>query len=296
MSMMAHTLPHESDQGQAKPTHPSGRPWVLDDFMEDIPLDPALAWNDSGVLVVENLVPDELIDAYKAEYEQVNAPLTFHDDGTVSGPKIGGYRETAYMYFEQVMRLFTYKPIHDLVESLIGEPPVVHLGLTGYVSTQRQLHRDEYLNPPCVLDRYAAVWVALDDISSDSGPFVYYPGSHLWPGSMTKAAAGKAVDLGDPRWPAHTESVISPLLAAEAERRGVELVRHLPKRGTVLAWNGRTVHAGSIATKQNAYRGAAIFHMSGSLHRPDFPYAPRRWKDQGLYMPYPEAVSPLESM
>lgn len=298
MSMTTpHTLPADSDRGHILP-HPDGRGWELTDFMDSDPLDPALRWNSEGVVVLPGIVPDELIDRYQAEFMQVNGPVEFHADGTVSGPKIGGHRETSYMYHEQTMEMATYRPIHDAVEQLLGEPPVVHLLLTGWVSTRRSYHQDRYLNPqPTVGDYYAACWVALDDVHPDSGPFEYYPTSHEWfTGALNKELMGQAVDLGDSRWPAYTEEVLYPLITAEAQRRGVEKVSYLPRRGDCLIWHGRTWHQGGIPNVPNLYRGAFIMHMSGSLHRPDFPYQPRRWRDAGLYMPYPEAISPLERM
>lgn len=300
MTMTAHTLPSNEDRGHIRP-HPDGRPWTLDDFHDDIPLDPSLRWNDAGVVILKNFIPSEILTDYRDCWEQSCGPITHNDDGTVSAPRLGGWSETqGYMDHEPVMRLFTYKPLHDVLESLIGEPPVVHLGLTGIVSSARGWHGDRVLNPvgnPG--DRYGAAWVATGPcrVHPDAGPFQYFEGSHEWfAGGLSKELMGRAVNLSDPRWPAHTEDILGPLYDAEAERRGVEPITYLPDPGDVLLWAGRTIHRGQIATTQNAYRGAAIFHMSGSLSRPDFPYRPRRWRDQGFYMPYPEAVSPLEQM
>ena len=65
------------------------------------------------------------------------------------------------------------------------------LALTGWVSTERNWHQDDYLNPPDVDAWYVAAWLALDDIPSGSGPFQYVPGSHRWP-----AIRGDKVRLG----------------------------------------------------------------------------------------------------
>lgn len=295
--MTAHTLPSETDRGRIKP-HPDGREWELADFMDDTPLDPALRWNDEGVVILPGVVPDDLIDRYKAEFMQINGPIHFHPDGTTDGPKIGGYRETDYMYHPVVMEMAMHKPIHDAVAGLLGEPAATHLLLTGWVSTRRSMHQDRYLNPqPTTGDFYAAAWVALDDVHPDSGPFEYYPGSHEWfTGALNKSLMAKALDLSDPRWPAQSESLLFPLITAEAERRGVEKVTYLPKRGDCLLWSGRTWHQGAIPNTPEMYRGAFIMHLSGINHRPDFPYRPRQWSNGSFYMPYPEAVSPLESM
>lgn len=284
MTSTSHTLPQDSDRGHVKP-HPDGRPWELADFLDDIPMHPLMAWNRDGYLVVENAVSDELIDQYKEEWLAANGPLHSHPDGTVDAPKIGGFNETGYLQSPALMEICASRTVADVWETLLGEPAGVHLNLTGWVSTQRDWHSDYYLNEACVGDHYGAMWVALDDVAPESGPFEAYPSSHLWPGVVTKAKMGQAVDLSDPRWPAHTEDVIAPLIEDEAARRGVEKYVHLPKRGTILFWHGRLYHRGSKATVPNSYRGAAIAHFSGLNHRTDMPPAQKHPRHGGHFFP-----------
>ena len=54
----------------------------------------------------------------------------------------------------------------------------MHLNLTGWVSTERNWHQDDYLNP--FINSWYGRLVALDKISADAGPFEYVPGSHKW--------------------------------------------------------------------------------------------------------------------
>lgn len=285
MSMTAHTLPSETDRGRVKP-HPDGREWELADFLEDIPLDPRLAWNSDGYVIIENAVSDDLLDRYEQSWNDHNGPLHHHPDGTCDAPRLGGFNETGYLRSAPLMEICTLPVVTEMWENLLGEPAGVHLNLTGKVSTQRDWHSDYYLNESCVGDFYGAIWVCTHDVEPDSGPLEIYPGSHLWTGVVTKAKMGQAVDLSDPRWPAMSEDIISPLIEAEAARRGVEKYVHLPKRGTILWWNGRVYHRGSKATAgPNTYRGAAIAHFSGLNHRTDMPPAVRHPTHGGYYFP-----------
>ena len=74
----------------------------------------------------------------------------------------------------------------DKIEMLIGTPMGLNLALTGWRSTTRTWHQDDYLNPPYINCHYAAVWIALEDIDPDCGMFEFVPGSHKWP--LTRGA------------------------------------------------------------------------------------------------------------
>jgi len=74
--------------------------------------------------------------------------------------------------------LLLYPPLMAKLKEVIGEEMILHLCLTGWVSTQRGWHQDDYLNPSFVNSWRTAVWIALGDIH---GPFEYVLGSHRWP-------------------------------------------------------------------------------------------------------------------
>jgi ectoine hydroxylase-related dioxygenase (phytanoyl-CoA dioxygenase family) len=149
----------------------------------------------------------------------------------------------------------------------------LHLCLTGWVSTERGWHQDDYLNPPHVNSWYAAVWMALDDIHPDSGPFEYVPGSHRWPlmrGSKVRAHMPWRQAML-PNWPALSEEFVVPAIDAEITRRGAEIRQFIAKRGDVLIWHGRLLHRGSKPNRPGMPRKSLICHYSGVTHRGDIP-------------------------
>lgn len=261
--------------------------YTLQDLSDPAPPPGPADWNDTGVWIFEQMIPDKLIDAYADEWKINHGFRGLDTSPSLTTPLLvasnpGGYDEVAYMRNPALMALCTYRPLADALEETLGEPAGVHLNLSGWVSTERDWHQDGYLNPLHVGDYYAAVWVALGDIHPDSGPFQYIPGSHRWH-TLTRDKIAQVVDLSDPMWPKHSETVLAPLVEQEVAARGAEVVTYLPQCGDVLFWHPRLYHRGSRAKVRGAYRPALIAHYSGIRHREDMPSALRH--GDGWYFP-----------
>lgn len=218
-------------------------------------------WNDEGVVILKNFMPEEVMRAYEECWEEHNAD------------RPGGWpAPLPYMRHKAVADFFCYGPLHEQMQVLVGEPVGLHLCLTGWITTARNWHQDSYLNPEHVGDSYIATWIALDDIHPDSGPFQYIPGSHRWP-QVTREKIAPYVDLTHPEWPKHSEEVLTPFFESEIKKRKAKPVTYLPSRGDVLLWHGRLLHRGSPAKVPGMRRKGAIAHFSGIYHRPDMPQA-----------------------
>lgn len=234
------------------------------------------SWASDGVVILPGLIPDELMSAYEREWLAANADSP------------GGWDyATPYVDHPRLRHVVCSYELDQVLKDIIGEPMAVHLNLTGWISTRRDWHRDQYLNEPYVGGYYAAVWIALADIHPDSGPFQYVPGSHHGrPISQLKIRAALQ-DMGyddGPMWPKHSEAILTSLFEREITETNAEVVTHLPKRGDVLIWHGKLLHRGSVPNDPTRERRALIAHYSGIHHRPDMPDAVRH-PDGGLYFP-----------
>jgi len=256
-------------------------------------------WNDDGVVYLERFMPESILDAYEREWKDC------HGNAWPPGSPGGWRHPTPYMEHTSLMRLFTWKKLQDEIQKLIGEPPGLHLCLTGWVSTQRDWHQDTYLNPRFVGDSYCAVWVALEDITADSGPFQYIRGSHRWR-TITRDKIGHYIDINVDTWPSESERILSPIVEEQIRtamckklvpipggmstdfhvvEEYPEVVTYLPKRGDVLLWHSRLMHRGSRPTRPGAPRRAVIAHLSGISHRHDMRQALRYPETGGYYFP-----------
>lgn len=220
-------------------------------------------WSADGVVILPGFADDGLIDAYAAEWE-------------AHAPQPHGWPDaTPYMRFPALRALCCDGDLAQVLEQLIGEPAGVHLNLTGWRSTTRNWHTDQYLNGPFVGGYYVAAWIALDDIDDAAGPFEYVPGSHRWfpPISQLQIRAALGDDGNGPDWPRHSERILTPLFEAELAKRNVTPTRFLARRGDVLLWHSRLLHRGSTPSDPTRERRALIAHFSGIHHRPDMPAA-----------------------
>lgn len=238
------------------------------------PPEPSKAdWNENGFVIMQQLISEPLMDEYEKCWLRNN----------VDRPRGWDYC-TPYRNHSEVLDILSHKGLHNALEALIGEPAGVHLNLTGWVTTTRDWHQDTYLNPPHVGDYYAAVWIALDTIHPDSGPFQMVPGSHRWP-VVTQEKIINALEPHERNhyWPTHSERILTPLFTEEIKKRNAEIKTYLPKRGDVLFWHGRLLHRGSLANVPGMRRKALIAHYSGINHRQDMPPA-QKYKN-GWYFP-----------
>jgi hypothetical protein len=223
------------------------------------------AWRENGVLELRQFIPDAILDRYIRVREKVAAPN-------------GWGSPTPYMQVEELRHVCLYPPLRRVMRELIGEEMLLHLNLTGWVTTQRDWHQDDYLNPPFINSWYVAVWIALERIDPDSGPFEYVPGSHRWPllrgdkvrSFMSEAElAASILPNGLDNWPKTSEYFVVPAIDAEIARRQVPPRRFLADKGDVLIWHGRLMHRGTRAARPEIPRRALIAHYSGVNHRPD---------------------------
>lgn len=235
-------------------------------------------WRQNGVVIVDSLIPDDMIEAYRQDWIQHNR--VNHDR------PLGYPGECAYFQVESLMNIATYAPLSNILEHLIGDQMGIHLNLTGWKSTERNWHQDGYLNPDTNKDHYLAVWVALDDVHEDAGPFEYVPGSHVLPVITQDATKARLEphERDDPNWPKYSERFLTPMFEDILDRGNLSTEKFIAKKGDVLIWHARLMHRGSIPNNPDLWRETAILHYSGVNHRPDMPQG-HQYQDGGWFFP-----------
>jgi len=228
-------------------------------------------WRENGYLILRNFIPEDVVDAYCRIRERLSSDGGWDD-------------ETPYMEIKEIRDLCLHKPLVDTLHSLIGEEMVMNLNLTGWKTTQRDWHQDDYLNPDEVRGRYVACWFALDTITPDSGPFQFVPGSHKWPHiKKSKILNFVPEEVRQTRaWPIHSERVLTPFFEEKIAAENLEKVEFTAEKGDVLIWHARLLHRGTVAKNPDRLRKAIISHytaLDAMKH-----YGPvERWDTGGLY-------------
>lgn len=225
---------------------------------------------ENGFQIFEKLIPNDLIDIYIEKFERdCNTP----DLGwTLKSDSNSGSYNTycqAYKEVKELRDILLHDNLWSKLKDILESDPLLHLSLNGWKSTTRNWHQDSYLNPPFVLHNYIAVWIALEDIHPDSGPFQYCPKSNLGR-VLTKDKVLKECNVQEnPYWPWQTQDAVSLACEQEIIDRGYEIQTFLPKKGDVLFWHPFLIHRGSEPKDSSLLRRTIIAHYSSLRVRKD---------------------------
>lgn len=194
-------------------------------------------YEKNGYVIFEKLIPENLIDSYEQKWIKENGSNLQGWDG-----------HTSYLDHPEILDILCHKGVGDFfVQAQKGV--ALHLNLTYWVSTEKGWHMDANIPNKMGTDNYTGAWVALEDISMDSGPFQLVPGSHLWDIDLVKMTSlledGKAYQ---------------EFLEQEIKKNNGQIYTFNAKKGDVLFWHGRLVHRGSTPRNRKITRKSLIGH------------------------------------
>ena len=235
-------------------------------------------WNKEGYLIKRSLISDELIEAYENLWLKEHATII---DGKliINNPR-GWDTYDVYKNYDEILDIFCASDIPSIIENITGEPAGLHLNFTGWVSTQKTWHQDVTVPDKERADHYIGVWIALDTIHPNSGPFELIPKSHLWktdfesiyPDFQREKKTNQALkvsdiygsdDIRDSSPEEDPGAAAYRYYSDKLEKEKPEGISFTASRGDVIFWHGHTVHRGSEPLDDSLLRKSIIGHLSG---------------------------------
>jgi hypothetical protein len=204
-----------------------------------------------------NLGPDAL-----ALCDQV----TLETDAMVSAKGVGRVQD-AWRRSLAVRALATHPVVIDFLQEAYGREPFAFQTLNFRVGTQQEVHSDTVHFNAEPQGLMCGVWVALEDISPDSGPLLYYPGSHRLP-RLTMADVGVKDRRGTPD---DYIRLYVPALAAQLKAAGLQAQTATISKGQAFVWAANLAHGGSPITNPALTRRSMVTHY---LFRNSLYYTP----------------------
>ncbi len=157
------------------------------------------------------------------------------------------------------LRLYLDPTIHRYASLILGDTAVATQSLYFEYGSQQALHRDSVVVPTPQFGRLVAAWIALEDITPESGPLMYVPGSHRLP--FYEFRPGQRVY--DPS--VHTAAEVEAAMvfySSELEKRDLPVRHFLARRGEVLLWHSALTHGGAPVTEPGSTRKSFVVHFS----------------------------------
>ena len=250
-------------------------------------------YEENGFVVIKNAVEEEYIDRYLQVMEK-----------NIEVDELGALRAwdgyTNYLDHPESLDILCHESLQNGLE-LIDKGVALHMELPYLTSTRKGWHQDSGgLANSIAGENYIGIWVALEDVHPDSGPFELIPGSHKWDidAEYTHLASDQNKDLV----PNHEK------IQLIADKRNLEeIYSFLPKKGDAIIWHGRLIHRGANPRNNDLTRKSLIGHYCNMFaheaavenapnvfdtiklmfNRTDDQYA--RWKNGGYYFTNPES-------
>lgn len=175
-----------------------------------------------------------------------------------------GYRVIdMHSHSERARSLYLHPDIFRLTDLIFGERSIAFQSLYFQYGSEQSLHRDPMFvvtEPPSHL---LASWIALEDITADSGPLLYVPGSHRMPWFEF---APDTIKFGDGDDVPAIRKAWADTRARNIEEMGLETVQLTCRRGDAFIWHGSLLHGGAKVANPETTRKSFVTHYSTASH------------------------------
>ncbi len=216
-------------------------------------------WSLDGYVVMPGFYDHELLDTVWAAYEAAIADGTLKPpvEPMFAGDELPGRVANPHFSVPAVYLMLHEARMSRLVSLLMGVKAAPFQTIMGHKSSQQLEHSDSIHMSTYPTGYLAANWIAFEDIHPDSGPLVYYRGSHKLPYVLSENL-GIEVEQGYNGYHASYEPAIQNLIATHKFTRKL----FIPKKGDVLLWHANLLHGGTrLNGPDHASRRALVCHF-----------------------------------
>jgi hypothetical protein len=219
-------------------------------------------WSEQGYVILNKLIEEPVLAEVWQAYERaiaagrirLPAEPASHDDphpGRFLNPhkKAGAF-----------CRILKHEGLLRWIRILTEREPKPLQTIASHKGSQQGVHSDSIHMTTYPLGYLTAAWIAFEDIHPDSGPLVYYPGSHRLPYVFSKDVGISQADFrqeGYSAYHARYEPYIQELIA----RHGLAAHYFHAKKGDVLIWHANLLHGGSARRNMQLTRKAGVCHF-----------------------------------
>jgi phytanoyl-CoA hydroxylase len=235
---------------------------------------------DNGYVILNKLIPDDLIDSFLADQELIKQGRVDghyveyidqgqHFHGKPFTPDLIGKSFKlidVYAQSESARKINLNQKITEFLGLIFEQPALAFQSLSFFTGSGQSIHQDTtYVRVSSPLE-LVATWVALEDVVEGSGELEFFSGSHKLPdfnfpgnpGSTNWFENGKSKWFDRKNFEVHSQYV--KWLSSESEQRGLQRKKFIAKKGDVLFWTNDFAHGGAPVTKPNHSRLSLVTH------------------------------------
>ena len=216
----------------------------------------AISLHDKGYCVVNLSKSDWLanIDEVIEDLQPLlEADLKLWDCGESGPPRL----QDGWIDHGSIKALALEPIVLDLLRHLYGREPFAFQTLNFAVGSEQHFHSDAVHFHSYPNGFMCGVWIALQDVQSESGPLIYFPGSHRLP---YLSARSLGLDRDVVMEEQHPQRFFEPSWQQAVNEHAFEKQQFLPKRGDLLIWHANLLHGGEPVQDKTSRRWSQVNH------------------------------------
>ena len=221
-------------------------------------------WVSDGYVILNRLIAPEVLDEVWAGYERAihSGKITLVPEAAGENDPWPGRYLNPHKKAGAFCRILKHAALLRALRVLLGREPKPLQTIASHKGSQQGLHSDSIHMTTYPLGYLIACWIAVEDIHPDSGPLVYYPGTHRLPHVFSRDVGITEEDFRrDGYAPYHAK--YEPRIRELVETDGKEPHYFHAKKGDVLIWHANLIHGGSERRDLAHSRRAIVCHYFG---------------------------------
>ena len=220
----------------------------------------ARAWLRDGAVEIAGFFEARRIDAMWEAYERALAARRVTPDAepTAAEP-LPGRTLNAHFAVPEIAAMLHDAGVMEIVSVLLGAQALPFQTIIGHRASEQRAHSDAIHMTTYPLGYLAASWLALEDIAPDSGPLVYYPGSHRLPYVFAEDVAISPDQFRNEGYEPYAQRY-EPRIAGLIAEHGLQARTFAPRKGDLLLWHGNLIHGGASRARIGTSRRALVGH------------------------------------
>jgi ectoine hydroxylase-related dioxygenase (phytanoyl-CoA dioxygenase family) len=210
-----------------------------------------LHWNKNGFIIWNNYLDSETVDAINSD---IDGMLKKNEVGfNYTGRKIFN----AYKQSYTIRKVIKDKVLCDLLSFILDKKVLPFQTINFLKSSEQAPHADSIHMSTYPQGFLVAIWIALEDISTDQGPLSYYPGSHLLPYITNEDydnTSGKFLLDGNAN--KKYEEKIQQVIDSNNLPKEI----FTAKKGDMFIWHANLIHGGEPMLNSTQTRKSMVVH------------------------------------
>jgi len=219
-------------------------------------------WHAHGYIVLDKLFDDETLDAVWSSYERAidTGKINLAPEPAGEGDPFPGRYLNPHKKASQFCRILKSAVLLNWIRVLMEREPKPLQTIASHKGSEQGVHSDSIHMTTYPLGYLSAAWIAFEDIHPDSGPLVYYPGSHRLPYVFSKDVGISEAEFKNSGYRSYQEKY-EPFIEELISRHHIQPEHFHARRGDVLIWHANLLHGGSKRRDLQYSRKALVCHF-----------------------------------